>query len=190
MTHELILGGAKSGKSRTAEGRAAAWLAGGAGRRATLVATALPAPATGDDEMGERIARHREDRARRLPALRTLEVPAQLGRTLRALSDPQRLIVVDCLTLWITQCLMPPDPRTPPPLPWAQEQRELVDALGTVASPVVLVSNEIGLGVLPLARETRAFVDALGLLHQAVAARCARVTLMVAGCEWRVKDTP
>lgn len=192
--HELILGGAKSGKSRSAEGRAAAWLAAAPGRRATLVATALPAEVTGDDEMGTRIARHRADRARRLPALQTVEAPARLGRTLDGLGDPQRLIVVDCLTLWITQCLMPPDGAARPgadapgPMAWPQEQAELIEALRTSRSPVVLVSNEVGLGVMPLSREARAFVDALGLLHQAVAERCARVTLLVAGCEWRVKD--
>jgi adenosylcobinamide kinase/adenosylcobinamide-phosphate guanylyltransferase len=63
----------------------------------------------------------------------------------------------------------------------------LLQALRESASPVVLVSNEIGLGVMPLGRETRAFLDALGLLHQQVVALCARVTLMVAGCELNVK---
>lgn len=191
--HELILGGAKSGKSRTAERRAAEWLAAGGGRCATLVATAWRGEVTGDDEMRQRIARHRQDRALRVPALQTVEAPTMLGHTLQGLSDPQRLIVVDCLTLWLTQCLMPPVPTagacTPlPPAPnWPQEREALVEALRTTRSPMVLVSNEIGLGVLPMSSEARAFVDALGLLHQAVAERCARVTLMVAGCEWHVK---
>lgn len=184
--HELILGGARSGKSRTAEQRAADWLAADGAHIATLLATALR---TGDPEMAERITRHRADRAGRLPALQTLEAPAMLGRQLRALADADHLIVVDCLTLWITQCLLPP-PGFVPPLPWPQEQDELIAALRDSASPVVLVSNEIGLGVLPLARETRVVVDALGRLHQAVAATCARVTLMVAGCECRVKEQP
>lgn len=195
MRHELILGGAKSGKSRAAESRAADWLASGAGRRATLVATALPGELTGDEEMAQRIARHRADRAARIPELRTVEAASALGRTLQALSDPQQLLVVDCLTLWLTQCLMPPAATATQPMDagaasrhWAAEQDELLQALRSSSSPIVLVSNEIGLGVMPISAEARAFVDALGILHQSVAALCARVTLMVAGCAFPVKD--
>ena len=185
--HELILGGAKSGKSRAAEQRAAAWLAAGGERCATLVATALP----GDDEMRARIERHRADRAQRLPALATVEAPCALGATLRRLAQPQRLLLVDCLTLWLTQCLLPP-PRVAAadwPPDWAQERSALLAALRDSASPIVLVANEVGLGVMPLSAAARQCVDALGLLHQDVAAACARVTLLVAGCELRVKDT-
>lgn len=188
--HELILGGAKSGKSRTAEARAARWLAEGDDRRATLVATALPGAITGDAEMDQRIARHRADRAARIPQLQTLEAADGLGSTLQRLADPQQLIVVDCLTLWLTQILMPPAGRVASPALWHQERVALLAALHDSPSPVVLVSNEIGLGVLPLSREARDFVDTLGLFHQAVAGLCGRVTLMVAGCELTVKDTP
>ncbi|NUZ06773.1 bifunctional adenosylcobinamide kinase/adenosylcobinamide-phosphate guanylyltransferase [Piscinibacter koreensis] len=183
VTHELLLGGARSGKSRTAESRAGGWLASDPTHRATLVATAL----AGDPEMAARIAWHRADRGARVPALETVEAPQALGATLRRLAHPRRLLVVDCLTLWLTQCLLPPA-GAPPGRPWAQEKEELLAALRHGASPVVLVSNEIGLGVVPLSREARACVDALGELHQAVAALCGRVTLMVAGCELRVKD--
>ena len=186
--HELILGGAKSGKSRTAELRAATWLAADPQRSATLVATALP----GDEEMSERIARHRLDRAARVPALETVEAPQALGATLHRLAHPQRLLVVDCLTLWLTQCLLPPacaGLAACGPVSWPKERDALIAALRESASPIVLVSNEIGLGVMPMSHEARACVDALGLLHQALAAHCSRVTLMVAGCELRVKDT-
>jgi adenosylcobinamide kinase/adenosylcobinamide-phosphate guanylyltransferase len=189
MRHELILGGAKSGKSRTAEGRAARWLAGGSQRRATLVATALPGDITGDTDMQRRIARHRADRAMRVPQLQTLEAADALGHTLAGLSDPQHLVVVDCLTLWLTQLLLPPPGRSACPA-WDREREALLSALRQSASPVVLVSNEIGLGVLPMTREARHFVDTLGLLHQAVAGLCSHVTLMVAGCELHVKDPP
>lgn len=193
--HELILGGAKSGKSRLAESRAAQWLAAGADRRATLLATALPGELTGDAEMGRRIARHRADRTARLPRLQTVEAPGALGRSLQTLSDPRHLVVVDCLSLWLTQCLMPPPLAIGRAggalsLSWAQEQDELLQALRETASPVVLVSNEIGLGVLPMSRQARECVDALGLLHQAVATLCTRVSLMVAGCALTVKDEP
>ena len=195
VAHELILGGARSGKSRTAEARAAAWLAASAQHQATLVATAL----AGDDEMAARIARHRADRAARLPALHCVEAAQELGATLRRLARPQRLLVVDCLTLWLTQWLLPPPAATATATTttttttaaaaaWAQERDDLLTALRDSVSPIVLVSNEIGLGVLPLSREARGCVDALGHLHQALAAHCPRVTLMVAGCELRLKD--
>jgi adenosylcobinamide kinase/adenosylcobinamide-phosphate guanylyltransferase len=183
-SHELLLGGAKSGKSRTAEERAAAWLAHHPAHQATLIATALPA----DAEMAARIARHQADRSARVPQLATLEVSQCLGHALRRQSHAQRLLVVDCLTLWVTQCLMPP-PGTAPQ-DWPTERQGLLDALQASASPVVLVSNEIGLGVMPMSREARQCIDALGALHQEIARRCARVTLMVAGCPLLVKGTP
>ncbi len=181
--HELLLGGQKSGKSRTAEARAAAWLARGGGREALLLATAL----AGDDEMRLRIERHRQDRAQRVPALATLEVSAALGAALRQHSAPQRLIVIDCLTLWLTQLLMPLDGPVPAADEVATQIDQLCAALPAAPGPVVLVSNEISLGVAPLGRETRAFLDALGSLHQRVAALCPHVTLMVAGLELPVK---
>lgn len=180
--HELILGGQKSGKSRCAEARAAAWLAGGAGREATLIATAL----AGDAEMAERIARHREDRARRVPGLATVEVPAQLPEALAERSAPRRLLVVDCLTLWLTQALMPP-PGQAGVADWAAREAALCGALQAASGPVVLVSNEIALGLTPVDPALRRFLDALGWLHQRVAAQCGRVTLMVAGIELPVK---
>ncbi len=185
LAHELILGGAKSGKSRAAEARAAAWLSGHPDHRATLVATAL----AGDGEMAARIARHRADRAARVPALETVEAPQALGVALRRLSDPKRLLVVDCLTLWLTQCLLP-SPGIVPPLPWPEEREAFIAALRDSSSPIVLVSNEIGLGVMPISPEARCFLDTLGLLHQALAGHCRRVTLMLAGCELAVKDVP
>jgi adenosylcobinamide kinase/adenosylcobinamide-phosphate guanylyltransferase len=173
---ELILGGQKSGKSRAAESRAAAWL-GTPGREALLIATAI----AGDHEMAARIARHRLDRARRVPGLRTLEEPRALGPVLHAHGGPHRLLIVDCLTLWLTNLLLPLDgPALGAPAVDAATD-ELIDALRASRGPVVLVSNEIGLGVSPLSPEARRFIDALGKLHQRLAAVCEPVTLMVAG---------
>jgi adenosylcobinamide kinase/adenosylcobinamide-phosphate guanylyltransferase len=184
--HELILGGARSGKSRAAERRAAAWLAADPRHRATLIATALP----GDAEMAARIERHRIDRAARVPALATVEAPLALADAIRRHADARQLLLVDCLTLWLTQCLLPPPGHAHDPGTWPREREALLAALHDSASPVLLVSNEIGFGVMPMAREARECIDALGWLHQAVAARCRRVTLMVAGCELAVKDEP
>ena len=181
--HELILGGQRSGKSRCAEARAQAWLAGDPGRSALLIATARPL----DDEMRVRIERHRLDRAARLPEMATLEEPVALGQALRANAKPQRLIVVDCLTLWLTNLLMPQRGQSFDDAALGRARDAVLDALRSAPEPVVLVSNEIGLGVAPLGAETRHFVDELGRLHQAVAEVCSRVTLMVAGIEVPVK---
>jgi adenosylcobinamide kinase/adenosylcobinamide-phosphate guanylyltransferase len=180
--HELILGGGKSGKSRCAESRAKDWLQV-PGQRALLIATAMP----GDDEMRERIVRHREQRALHVPALLTVEVPHDLPAALREWCAPQRLVIVDCLTVWLTQRLMPLEGSPLDEPGWLQQLTNLCAALREAAGPVVLVSNEIGMGVAPLGREVRRYLDALGTLHQRVAALCGRVTLMVAGIEMKVK---
>jgi len=182
--HELILGGCRSGKSRCAERRASDWLAL-PGRSACLIATALP----GDAEMRDRIARHRVDRARRVPALTTIEVPAALPESLAEHSAEEHLLVVDCLTLWVTNLLMPLDGLPISGGEWADRQEALIGALHDARGPLVLVSNEIGLGVSPLGPEARGFVDALGMLHQRVASACSRVTLMVAGNGLAVKGS-
>jgi adenosylcobinamide kinase/adenosylcobinamide-phosphate guanylyltransferase len=180
---ELILGGQKSGKSRAAVERARAWLAAADARHAVLLATAE----AGDAEMTTRIERHRLDRAVRVPALRTVEAGGDLQRAIDAHGAADTLLVVDCLTLWLTQRLMPLDGRAAPDL--AAQTDTLIDALVRAPGPVVLVSNEIAMGVIAIDRATRGFVDALGLLHQRVAAACERVTLMVAGCELAIKGT-
>ncbi|HEU4459889.1 MAG TPA: bifunctional adenosylcobinamide kinase/adenosylcobinamide-phosphate guanylyltransferase [Methylibium sp.] len=181
--HELILGGQKSGKSRCAEQRALQWLAAGAPREALLIATAL----AGDAEMRERIERHRADRAARVPALAAIEAPHALPEALRAHGAAQRLLVVDCLTLWLTQCLLPP-PGHAAASDGEAAADALLAALRAAPGPVVLVSNEIGLGGIAMGREARRFADALGRLHQRVAEVCARVTLMVAGLAMTVKE--
>ncbi len=182
QAHELVLGGQRSGKSRCAELRARAWL-GAPGRSAVLLATAQ----AGDAEMRERIERHRADRVRRVPELITDEVPVDLAQALAFHTAPGRLVVVDCLTLWLTNLLMPMsgEPSTADAMEAAQHA--LCSALQRAGGPVLLVSNEIGMGVAPMSAPARRFVDELGRLHQRVAALCPRVTLMVAGIEVAVK---
>ena len=186
---ELILGGQKSGKSRRAEQLASAWLAQSPQHRAVLVATAQ----AGDDEMRERIARHRQDRAERVPAMLTIEEPLALAEAIAEHANTQTLVLVDCLTLWLTNWLFPSQEfmtnRPLAPDSRAQEAMLLI-AIKKAPGPVVLVSNEIGLGVIPLGRETRAFVDSLGRLNQDVAAVCERVTFMAAGLPLTLKGSP
>ena len=181
---ELILGGQRSGKSRRGETLAAYWLARSPGHRAVLLATARAE----DDEMRARIERHRSDRALRVPALRTVEEPLALAAAIRLHSDASTLVLVDCLTLWLTHRLMPA-PGWPVSTDEAVEtaSAELVDAVRAAQGPLLLVGNEIGLGVVPLGPEVRRFVDALGRLNQQVAAACDRVTLMVAGLPMHLK---
>jgi len=201
---ELILGGQKSGKSRRAEVLAQDWLAQSASHRAVMVATAQP----WDDEIRQRISRHQADRAQRLPGMVTVEEPLKLAEAIQTHSQRDTLIVVDCLTLWLTNCLMPTDAplstdtaasTTPSasqefmknqPQALIQQGRValLLEAIQHAPGPLVLVGNEIGLGVIPMGREVRAFVDALGLLNQSVAAVCQRVTLMAAGLPLSLKE--
>ncbi len=187
---ELILGGQKSGKSRRAELLARQWLADSPTHRALLIATGQP----WDDEMRERIARHQRDRAERVPGLRTLEEPLDLAGAIARHGSADTLIVVDCLTLWLTNWLMPApeelESNRPPAHDWLGQCAMFLGAIRQAPGPVVLVGNEIGLGVIPMGREVRAFVDALGGLNQRVAEACQRVTLVAAGLPLMLKDTP
>ncbi len=175
--HHLILGGQRSGKSRFAERLGLAWLAQGGGRQVSVVATALG----GDDEMRLRIERHRLDRPE---GFATLEAPHDLAACVREHSQPDHLLIVDCLTLWVTNWLMPAIPHGDVDMGWHQARTDVLSALVDAAGPVALVSNEIGWGVIPMGGEVRRFVDELGRLNQDVAQRCDRITLMAAGQPW------
>ncbi len=183
---ELILGGQKSGKSRRAEQLAHQWVGQSAQYRAVMIATARP----WDDEMRERIRRHQQDRAERVPGMATVEEPLEIAQVITRHSAVNTLVVVDCLTLWLTNLLMPApgfESNQPPAQAVHTHTAMILRAIESATGPVVLVGNEIGLGVIPLGRETRAFVDALGLLNQQVAGACERVTLMAAGLPLTLK---
>ncbi len=183
---ELILGGQRSGKSRRAEMLARQWLSQAGDHRAVLIATGQP----WDEEMRERILRHQQDRADRVPGMSTVEEPLQLAQAIRQASSTRTLVLVDCLTLWLTNLLMPINarPNQPPALDPRAQTAMLLGAIADCQGPLVLVGNEIGLGVIPMGRETRDFVDALGRLNQEVAQACARVTFMAAGLPLTLKD--
>ncbi|KGK84595.1 adenosylcobinamide kinase [Stutzerimonas degradans] len=161
---ELILGGARSGKSRLAER-----LAAGSDLSVTYIATSQAL----DGEMAARIVHHRQ---RRPAHWALVEEPLQLARVLREQAGAQRCLLVDCLTLWLTNLLMLEDPAR-----LAEERDAFLECLGELPGRVILVSNETGLGVVPLGELTRRYVDEAGWLHQAVAERAERVTFMVAG---------
>ena len=189
---ELVVGGQKSGKSRRAQALAKSWLAQSPGHRAVLVATAR-----GDDaQMRQRILRHQQDRLQDVPGMATVEEPLALAQALRTYSRADTLVVVDCATLWLTNLLWPGHGAgaTQAELPVVRPDAAvataaLIAALAAAPGPVVLVSNEIGLGVVPMGREVRAFVDALGLLNQELGSACERVILMAAGLPLLLKGT-
>ena len=189
---EFILGGQRSGKSRRAELLARDWLVQSPDHKAVMIATAM----AWDDEMKDRIARHQLDRAERVPGMTTVEEPVNLGEAIQTHSKPQTIVVVDCLTLWLTNLLMPHEDverslknrlNLPPGQEIQAQAASLLIAIKNAPGPVILVGNEIGLGVIPMGRETRDFVDALGRLNQEVAAVCERVTFMAAGLPLTLK---
>jgi adenosylcobinamide kinase/adenosylcobinamide-phosphate guanylyltransferase len=164
----LVLGGARSGKSRFAEK-----LVLESSFEPVYLATAEPL----DGEMAVRIAAHR---ARRAGSWQTVEEPLDLVEALARECGPERAVLVDCLTLWLTNLMT--DRRDV-----AAESARLVDALRGLRGAVILVSNEVGQGVVPDNPMSRAFVDHAGRLHQALAARADAVVLLVAGLPQRLK---
>ena len=172
---ELILGGARSGKSRYAE-----QCAQQSKRPVVYIATAQAL----DPEMDQRILHHR---AQRPVQWTTVEEPVRLAQSIEniALNQPQALILIDCLTLWLTNCLLADDPDC-----WPREKAALLAMLQQVHNPQLLVSNEVGHGIVPMGELSRRFVDEAGRLHQDIAALVPAVTLVVAGIPMAVKRPP
>ena len=170
---ELILGGARSGKSRLAER-----LATQSGLAVTYIATSQAL----DGEMNARIQHHRQ---RRPAEWGLVEEPLELARALRDNAAPGRCLLVDCLTLWLTNLLMLDDDTR-----LAMQRDAFLEVLAELPGRIILVSNETGLGVVPLGELTRRYVDEAGWLHQAVAERAERVVFTVAGLPMLLKGEP
>lgn len=165
----FVIGGARSGKSRYAQARAEA-----AGSAPVFIATAEAF----DDEMRERIARHRADRDARWS---TVEAPRQLPAAIEALNGAGAVVLVDCLTLWVSNLLL-----ADADIPVAG--RRLCDAIARFDGTLILVANEVGLGIVPDNALARAFRDAAGQLNQSVAATAAEVVLLTAGLPLTLKS--
>jgi adenosylcobinamide kinase/adenosylcobinamide-phosphate guanylyltransferase len=165
----LVLGGARSGKSRYAE-----MLIETAATAGTYCATAQ----AGDAEMAERIAVHR---ARRSPFWRTIEVPRALADAILAEARPERPVLVDCLTLWLSNLMLANAALEP-------EFATLRAGLRDAAGPIVLVANEVGLGLVPGTPLGRRFRDAAGWLNQDIAALADRVVFLAAGLPLVLKE--
>lgn len=167
----LVLGGARSGKSSHAEALV---------RATGLARIYLATAAAHDAEMAERIARHRADRA--ADGWCTVEEELDLAGILAMEARPDRAVLVECLTLWLSNLMLAG--RNVP-----AEQQRLLAALHAAAGPVVLVANEVGLGLVPETPLGRAFRDAQGRLNQAVAALADRVVFVAAGLPLVLKGT-
>jgi adenosylcobinamide kinase/adenosylcobinamide-phosphate guanylyltransferase len=164
----LVLGGARSGKSRYAEA-----LITNAAAAGTYIATAEP----GDPEMAARIAHHRAGRSE---FWRTVEAPLDLAAAILAHAGPARPVLVDCLTLWVSNLLGAGRIVE-------HESEALLAAMRDAAGPVVLVANEVGMGLVPETPLGRKFRDEAGRLNQAVAALADRVIFVAAGLPLMLK---
>lgn len=158
---ELILGGARSGKSKLAE-----QIATESGKQRVYIATAE----IGDDEMQQRVAHHQQQRDSQW---KLIEEPCRLADVLKANDYPQSIQLVDCLTLWTSYCLEHNC--------FEKQKSQLLNTLPQLQSDVILVSNEVGLGIVPMGKLTREFVDQTGWLHQEIGSIADRVCLVVAG---------
>lgn len=170
----LVLGGARSGKSAQAEQLAAA-----SGVPVTYIATAQ----VYDAEFAVRVQHHQ---ARRPAEWRIVEEPFFLAETLAREAAAGRCLLVDCLTLWLAQWLCD-DCKPPQGKAWADERQAVLDRLPGLPGEIILVSNEVGLGIVPLGEINRRFQDEQGRLNQAVAAACDQVVFMAAGLPLALK---
>lgn len=164
----FVLGGARSGKSRVAEN-----LALESGLQRQYLATSQ----IFDEEMRQRIAAHRQQRGE---GWQTHEVPLELGQALQAITAPESIVLVDCLTLWLTNLMMAERVVD-------EEAAQLVRSLDRLKGPVIFVSNEVGLGIVPENRMARQFRDHAGRLHQQLAARADAVYFIAAGLPLKMK---
>ena len=165
---ELILGGARSGKSRLAEARA---------RESRLAVFCVVTAQARDAEMAQRIREHRQ---RRSANWKVIEEPLSLAAALREHAAPDRCLLVDCLTLWFSNLMHVGTPSV-----WEstmkRERQALLETLPLLTGHVILIGNEVGMGIVPWGELSRRFCDEVGRLHQDLASVCDRVTLTVAG---------
>lgn len=169
FSHLLVLGGARSGKSRFAQGRAEA-LTG----KLVYLATAQAF----DEEMRERIALHCADRG---PRWSTVEAPLELAETITACSTPKTVVLVDCLTLWASNLMLAERDA-------AAATEGLICAVSAARGPVILVANEVGLGIVPDNALARRFRDVAGRINQVMAAATDEVVMMFAGLPLALKS--
>lgn len=167
MSTHLIVGGARSGKSALAEKLAVQHSK--RGKQVIYIATAE----AGDEEMRQRIQQHQQ---RRSDTWLLVETPLALSETVQTHAAPNHCLLIDCLTLWLSNQLHHQDGKH-----WPAAKSALLQALADAPGEILLVSNEVGQGIVPMGELSRRFVDEAGWLNQAVAAQADRVTTVIAG---------
>jgi len=177
---QLILGGARSGKSRLAQTRAEsiAQQRQDRGLPAQLIYLATCDRTTGDQEMNARIARHVQDRGEQW---RLVEYHNSLADTLLSIATDDTVILVDCLTLWLTRCLLVNEDLETSLVHWQEQKQALESIVNQLPGNIIFISNEVGQGIVPLGRLSRVFVDEAGFLHQSLASHCDHVCMTIAG---------
>lgn len=175
MSIHLILGGARSGKSAYAER-----LASQSDLPVTYIATAQ----VYDNEFAKRVEHHK---IRRPKHWQLVEAPFDLATHLRKLDAPDTCIIVDCLTLWLAQCICPDCDKPAHENLWQTEKQALLETLPNMQAAVFLVSNEVGMGIVPLGEINRQFQDEQGRLNQAVAKVADTVSFIAAGLPIKLK---
>ncbi|MDO6618921.1 MULTISPECIES: bifunctional adenosylcobinamide kinase/adenosylcobinamide-phosphate guanylyltransferase [unclassified Shewanella] len=182
MIH-LVLGGARSGKSRYGESLAEPFAL--QGHRCVYIATATAL----DDEMKQRILRHQQDRDNSNIDWQLVETPLAIAHTLVKYDSPNTVLFVDCLTLYLTNHLVASEEthRDGVDELWQQQKQALLACLPTLEAQVILISNEVGSGIVPLGELSRRFADEAGWLNQAIAKIADKVTLVVAGLPVELK---
>lgn len=187
----LVLGGARSGKSAYAEKLAdelAHKFAAFGAKEVIYIATARSADS--DSEMAERIVQHQQQRPAKWI---TVEEPLGLGEAILEWSGPHRVVLVDCLTVWLSNMMFsegddyPDVGRITLPTLYHQLRADFLQTVAQVKGDLVLVSNEVGMGIVPLGAVSRCYADEAGRLNQQVAALCERVTLVAAGLPLALK---
>jgi adenosylcobinamide kinase / adenosylcobinamide-phosphate guanylyltransferase len=174
MAVHLILGGARSGKSAYAEQLASA---------SKLAVIYIATAQIYDDEFAKRVAHHQ---ARRPKNWQIIEAPFNLATTLNTYAKENACVIVDCLTLWLAQCICP-DCQLPASVSWEKERTALLAVLPTLKGSVILVSNEVGMGIVPLGEINRQFQDEQGRINQAVAKLADEVSFVAAGIPLQLK---
>ena len=174
MAVHVILGGARSGKSAYAEQLASA---------SELAVTYIATAQVYDDEFANRIAHHQE---RRPKDWQLIESPFNLATTLKTQVKENTVVIVDCLTLWLAQCICP-DCERPENVSWEQERTDFLNALSSLKGSIILVSNEVGMGIVPLGEINRQFQDEQGRLNQSVAKLADKVSFIAAGLPLKLK---
>lgn len=174
MAIHLVLGGARSGKSAYAEQLALA---------NQLSVIYIATAQVYDDEFAKRIAHHQE---RRPKDWQLIESPFNLAATLETQVKENTVVIIDCLTLWLAQCICP-ECESPATVSWEKERADFLSVLPTLKGTIILVSNEVGMGIVPLGEINRQFQDEQGRLNQSVAKIANEVSFIAAGLPLKLK---